>query len=450
MELELPRRLLDELGVVPSYYLRYFYAHDEVLRRAARRRPARAGRRRDRARAAAAVPRPATWSRSRRCSSSAAARSTARPRSASSPRSSPATAPCTRSTCATTATLAGLADDDVVEVPARVDPVGRRAARAAAAGARAARADAARRRVRAARACARRSAEMPLDVKKALLAHPLIGAVRDRRAAARAHGRRGARVILAVDGGNSKTDLALLDADGARARARAWAAQLAAPPRPRRLPGRARSSSSTTAGLDGRRAGGRAGAARGRRLPRGGGARCRRPSTRAAGRSTTRVGNDTFAVLRAGTERGWGVAVTCGAGINCVGVAPDGRHVRFPALGPITGDWGGGYDVGEAGLSAAARSEDGRGPATQLERLVPGALRPRLAARARAQIHVRRDRGRAGSSSSRRSSSAPRQTTRSPRRSATGSSTRSWRSRARRSSRLGLEARTSRSWSAAA
>jgi 6-phospho-beta-glucosidase len=30
-ELELPRRLLDSLGVVPSYYLRYFYAHDEVL-----------------------------------------------------------------------------------------------------------------------------------------------------------------------------------------------------------------------------------------------------------------------------------------------------------------------------------------------------------------------------------------------------------------------------------
>jgi 6-phospho-beta-glucosidase len=28
----LPRRVLDELGAVPSYYLRYFYAHDEVLR----------------------------------------------------------------------------------------------------------------------------------------------------------------------------------------------------------------------------------------------------------------------------------------------------------------------------------------------------------------------------------------------------------------------------------
>jgi 6-phospho-beta-glucosidase len=31
-QIELPRRLLDELGAVPSYYLRYFYAHDAVLR----------------------------------------------------------------------------------------------------------------------------------------------------------------------------------------------------------------------------------------------------------------------------------------------------------------------------------------------------------------------------------------------------------------------------------
>jgi N-acetylglucosamine kinase-like BadF-type ATPase len=85
----------------------------------------------------------------------------------------------------------------------------------------------------------------------------------------------------------------------------------------------------------------------------------------------TIVGNDTFAVLRAGTARGWGVAVVCGAGINCVGVAPDGRQLRFPALGAITGDWGGGYDVGLSALSAAARSEDGRGPATTLERAVP-------------------------------------------------------------------------------
>ena len=85
----------------------------------------------------------------------------------------------------------------------------------------------------------------------------------------------------------------------------------------------------------------------------------------------TVVDNDTFAVLRAGTERGWGVAVVCGTGINCVGVSADGRHARFPALGTITGDWGGGSDVGHAALSAAARSQDGRGPRTSLEQAVP-------------------------------------------------------------------------------
>jgi len=86
---------------------------------------------------------------------------------------------------------------------------------------------------------------------------------------------------------------------------------------------------------------------------------------------TVTVGNDTLAVLRAGTEHGWGVAVVCGAGINCVGVAPDGRHARFPALGWTTGDWGGGYDVGAEATLAAARSEDGRGPKTTLEQAVP-------------------------------------------------------------------------------
>lgn len=107
------------------------------------------------------------------------------------------------------------------------------------------------------------------------------------------------------------------------------------------------------------------------------------------------VGNDSFAVLRAGSEKGWGVAVVCGAGINCVGVAPDGRHARFPALGPITGDWGGGYDVGLAAVSAAARSEDGRGPRTSLEQAVPahfGLPTPTALAEAihRRQIPLRR------------------------------------------------------------
>ena len=82
--------------------------------------------------------------------------------------------------------------------------------------------------------------------------------------------------------------------------------------------------------------------------------------------------NDVVAVLRAGCRRTWGVGVVLGAGINCVGVAPDGREVRFPALGELSGDWGGGRDVGMAAVGAALRGEDGRGPRTSLTRLVPG------------------------------------------------------------------------------
>jgi 6-phospho-beta-glucosidase len=40
-DLHLPREILDRLGVVPSYYLRYFYAHDEVVREL-RTKPSRA------------------------------------------------------------------------------------------------------------------------------------------------------------------------------------------------------------------------------------------------------------------------------------------------------------------------------------------------------------------------------------------------------------------------
>jgi N-acetylglucosamine kinase-like BadF-type ATPase len=90
--------------------------------------------------------------------------------------------------------------------------------------------------------------------------------------------------------------------------------------------------------------------------------------------ATSTVVNDTFAVLRAGlADDGthWGIGVVCGAGINCVGVAPDGRTTRFPALGQISGDWGGGGDLGQEALWWAVRAEDGRGPATELRAAVP-------------------------------------------------------------------------------
>jgi N-acetylglucosamine kinase-like BadF-type ATPase len=184
-----------------------------------------------------------------------------------------------------------------------------------------------------------------------------------------------APLILAVDGGNSKTDLVLAGADGAL---------LAAVRGPL--------SSPHHIGLDGclrvlddllAEAYAAAGLERGTQpvavghvlvagadLPHEEEALQAAAATRGWAARTV-VQNDTFAVLRAGTDAGWGVAIVCGAGINCIGVAPDGRHVRFPALGGLTGDWGGGYDVGMAALAAAVRAEDGRGPATSLEAAVP-------------------------------------------------------------------------------
>jgi N-acetylglucosamine kinase-like BadF-type ATPase len=83
------------------------------------------------------------------------------------------------------------------------------------------------------------------------------------------------------------------------------------------------------------------------------------------------VVNDCYGGLRAGTNRTWGVCVICGSGMNCLGVSPNGRVARFEALGEMSGDWGGGGGVGLAGLAAAVRAQDGRGPATILERTVP-------------------------------------------------------------------------------
>jgi N-acetylglucosamine kinase-like BadF-type ATPase len=83
------------------------------------------------------------------------------------------------------------------------------------------------------------------------------------------------------------------------------------------------------------------------------------------------VRNDTFAVLRAGTDRDWGVGIVCGFGTNCSARSPSGRVYRLPAIGGISGDWGGGMQLGETALWHALRARDGRGPATSLARSVP-------------------------------------------------------------------------------
>jgi N-acetylglucosamine kinase-like BadF-type ATPase len=193
--------------------------------------------------------------------------------------------------------------------------------------------------------------------------------------------------VLAIDGGNSKTDVALVAADGSLlATARGpgmpgadvlpeWVevvSELVA--EVRRQAGMhgnavARHISACVANVDLPEEEERTAAAL---LARGWSA-------------TTEAVNDTFAVLRAGLDgtatpdaepglvprgRHWGVGVTCGAGINCVGVDPAGRTTGYLALGGISGDWGGGAGLGREALWWAVRAEDGRGPQTALREAV--------------------------------------------------------------------------------
>ena len=142
--------LLDELGAVPSYYLRYFYAHDDVLAEQQRRRAARAGRRRDRARAARALPRPGAG---REAGAARAARRRLLQRGRARARrvaDVAATATCTRSTSATAARSPGSPTTTWSRCRRASAPTAPVPLPAGAARARAARARPARRRVRAA------------------------------------------------------------------------------------------------------------------------------------------------------------------------------------------------------------------------------------------------------------------------------------------------------------
>jgi N-acetylglucosamine kinase-like BadF-type ATPase len=88
--------------------------------------------------------------------------------------------------------------------------------------------------------------------------------------------------------------------------------------------------------------------------------------------SATMVENDTFAVWRAETDAPWGIGVVCGTGLNCAGRGPDGTVVRFPSLGELSGDFApGGAWLGVRGLGLALRARDGRGEPTVLADTVP-------------------------------------------------------------------------------
>ncbi len=84
--------------------------------------------------------------------------------------------------------------------------------------------------------------------------------------------------------------------------------------------------------------------------------------------------NDTQVALRAGTHRPWGVVLICGTGFNAAGRTPDGRELSYPALGWISGDWGGGGMLATEIVRLVMRADDGRGAPTVLTDLVLAAL----------------------------------------------------------------------------
>ena len=190
--------------------------------------------------------------------------------------------------------------------------------------------------------------------------------------------------VLAIDGGNSKADVALLAADGSLLGAvRGPTISHQAVPLPEAT-SRLRALVDQVRILAGADAD--AGRGAGSSLPRISVA-ClagadypedikllRRMFHEAADGGEVLVLNDTFAALRGGASRPWGIALICGQGINGAAVAVDGRRVRFAGVGDIAGDWVGVGAVGMAGVAAAVRGRDGRGPRTALERTIPAAV----------------------------------------------------------------------------
>jgi N-acetylglucosamine kinase-like BadF-type ATPase len=190
-------------------------------------------------------------------------------------------------------------------------------------------------------------------------------------------------ILLAVDGGNSKTDVVLLAADGtliaAARRPTVSHQQVGITEAGRRLRQQVEDLAGA-AGWSGHEPIASLGVLclAGMDLPADA-----RALTRIHGQSGVAealvVENDTIAGLRAGSPDGWGVGVVVGEGINGVGIAPSGRRARFAGLGSISGDRGGGGSLGMEALGAAVRAQDGRGGRTVLEILVPahfGLTRP--------------------------------------------------------------------------
>lgn len=87
-------------------------------------------------------------------------------------------------------------------------------------------------------------------------------------------------------------------------------------------------------------------------------------------RSHTLIVNDALIALVAGAGTSPGLVVISGTGSIAFGVSQRGLAARAGGWGPTLGDEGSGYWIGRRALEAVTRDADGRGPRTELTRLV--------------------------------------------------------------------------------
>lgn len=86
------------------------------------------------------------------------------------------------------------------------------------------------------------------------------------------------------------------------------------------------------------------------------------------------LNNDSAASLRSGAENPNAVVVGWGSGTNGMGRNAAGQEIRLPALGDISGDWGGGDELAREAVWLVARAHDGRGQPTMLTEMLLSAL----------------------------------------------------------------------------
>lgn len=101
--------------------------------------------------------------------------------------------------------------------------------------------------------------------------------------------------------------------------------------------------------------------------------RLRAAAREALGAERVEVSHDARLLLAA-AELDHGIGLVAGTGSSVYGRTADGRELILGGWGHLLGDEGSGYDIARRALRAVTAAVDGRGPHTELERLLPQRL----------------------------------------------------------------------------